>query len=218
MSWGRGLVVVLLIAVWGGCGGDKAPMSSSPATPRTDAEVDSADWEVIRGDHASLRLPDRFKGGDPDIEAIAEQLDELGEDFEPFANVIRQNSSFYDLFAVDTEGDPLAGATNVIAYGEERPLSVTLDDAVSELRRMLPRNFSITGVSERRINGRDTRLVYVTLLLENTRIGDVEGRELVYITRFGPEIWYVVFATSRADYDDLLETFEESYSTFTIGE
>lgn len=188
----------------------RSPKTEMPIAP-TDLEINPT-FQKLTGDGVSIYLPAGYEGGNPerDIEAVAKQLEDAGEEHEDLSETLREQKKRLVFTAFDNGNDQQGFVTNVnISEQEAIPgtsISVLLDALLLNLEAQ---SYTLISNTTPDINGQPAgRLVL------NAQVGEVELTQLVYVLKGEERFWIVAYVTTADEFEMRSPQFEESIVTF----
>jgi hypothetical protein len=169
-------------------------------------------WKAFRGRGVELWLPPNYRGGSPsaaDAKGLITAIKGLGTEFAQIARMVEQNPSTFVLFAVDPKLNAMGGVTNVLVASEQVAPTLTLEEYLASLAKVLPAQIHIVDRQQVTIQGRPAG----RLVTEATAQG-VQVKQLIYVIKQNRTVWTVGYSTGATDYPQHLPLFERSIQTF----
>jgi hypothetical protein len=170
-------------------------------------------WQKFEGGGAEIWLPSSFEGGnlDDDLEMIAERLRQLGPEYEQTARMLEQNPSAFALWVFDTQVGSSGFLTNMNITKERVFSGITLETYLDMAVNQLPEPFHVVDRSLV-----DLHYYQAGRIVVEFTISGVQGKEIFFSIQDENVIWNIIFATSKAEFEERLPTFEQSANTFYV--
>ncbi len=185
-------------------------------TPRPTVDAPSG-FKPLTGDGVTLWLPESYKGGSmsgKDRAVLIANMKGLGGDFARMAEQFENMAQNVLFFAYDPEMNPQGGLTNVNIV--EIPVFSGVEPAtLAELMAsQLPKQFK--GIKVGEVEPVNLPLYPAARFTAQMSVNQVTVKELLYIVTAANATYLVTYATSAAEFDDLLPVFEQSIETFSL--
>ncbi|MDB9495698.1 hypothetical protein PN441_14770 [Spirulina major CS-329] len=180
----------------------------------TDAESLAAGFQTVVGDGVSLALPVGYEGGNPeqDLEAVAQQLDQAGEEHHSLSEALRERKQAIALIAFDEAKDTSGFVTNVNVTRQrldhDTSMAVFLAAVVTQVETLGYR-VAASGMTD--LQGETAG----RLVVEMTA-GKQDITQLVYAIPAPEAVWLITYSTPQAEFEQRLAQFQTSAQTFTV--
>jgi hypothetical protein len=185
--------------------------SHTPTSEPTERVIEG--WKRFEGGGMEIWLPESYTGGnlEDNLEFVVEALKDLGSEYKDMVKMLEKKPSPYVIWAFDADVGDSQGLTNMAVASQKVPSSIAIETYMDLSENNLPKDFKIVERDIVTLGEYRAGRMVIEISMNGTR-----GKELTYMIKDGNDLYVIVYATGKDEFEARLPTFEKSIRTFAV--
>ncbi|WP_072621753.1 hypothetical protein [Spirulina major] len=192
--------------------GSPSPQVSPSPSPTPN---DDRPWITLNGNGVSLSLPPDYDGGNPsqDFQQLQQKLNAINPSYARRFASIQDNPESIALLAFDRNSKEAEFLTNVTVAVERVPTEVSMEQYVQAAGQQLSQAYKIEAQALLTVGTYPAGQIVGTIVADN----DVPVKQLFYLVQAENQFWIITYATTAAEFEQRLPTFQRSIQSLKLS-
>ncbi len=164
-------------------------------------------WKKFEGSGAELWLPPSWQSGDfrNKLNKLKTNSGSRNPDLENLTQIVKQNPSFFTIWAFDTKtANSISLGNNVMIINEKIHPNTNFKNY---LHKFIPNGFILLDIKTYKVEDYDVGRIM--------QLGK-NSKQIQYVIKDGSNIWTVLFSARQDEFEQELPIFEASIQTFSF--